>query len=522
MGLLSLLGPLLSYYIDADEVQRQLRSRGAHEARLYADALALEILTMESELRRIARRPEVSQAVQSFQPEKILFQHSHSESPLFSGGVALLDLSGRVVTAAPEERFRRPGGYSALRWFQRALACGRPVADSFGDGLDGWVILVPVQDKSSSVVGYVVGVARAADQPLALSLEPAQHVALADGSDLVFALPSSRGVPSAVFARSAEARAPDGLDFSENGIRYRAFAARVRGSLDLWLLSRFDEVNAPIRKRLATQLVFLVAVQLTTWMAFALFVRRTYMGFREMETRVTEEEKMAKLGVAASLIAHEVKNTLNGITAATSYDLHNGEGHELSARIVRSQLARLSHLAKSLLSLGRPVRAQWAPIQLERAVREAIDALRILPESANVELSVQLDPCITVDADPVLLVTAVDNVVRNAIEAAVAAKDVGKIVESQVRVSSVRQTGMAVVIVEDNGGGPPPGFEEHAFEPFVTSKPKGVGLGLTTTRQSMEAMGGAITFERTDSGTRFVLSFRLHQETRREPEHLAG
>src|SRR5438105_12776516 len=59
MALLSLVAPLLSYYIDSSEVQRQLRSRGAHEARLYADSLALRILTMEAELQRIARRPDV-------------------------------------------------------------------------------------------------------------------------------------------------------------------------------------------------------------------------------------------------------------------------------------------------------------------------------------------------------------------------------------------------------------------------------------------------------------------------------
>src|SRR5256885_16618939 len=107
MALLSLLGPLLSYYIDSDEVQRQLRSRGAHEARLYADSLALRILTMESELRRIARRPEVNLADESFEPEKILLQYTHHESALFSGGVELLDLSCRGLSAVPQDRFLR-------------------------------------------------------------------------------------------------------------------------------------------------------------------------------------------------------------------------------------------------------------------------------------------------------------------------------------------------------------------------------------------------------------------------------
>jgi len=520
MALLSLVAPLLSYYIDSSEVRRQLRSRGAHEARLYADSLALRILTMESELQRIARRPEVNLGDESFGPEKVLLQHAHQESALFRGGVALLDLSGRVLSSVPQYRFGRTN-YASRRWFQKALSSGRTVADRFGDELDGWAILVPIRAKSS-VVGFVIGVARAADQPLAFSLDEAQQVALVDGADALFELPDSRNVPQTVFGRASEARTAEGLDVTENGVRYLAFAARVRGTLDLWLLNRFDQVNTPIRRRLIDQLVFLSALQFLTWMAFSLFVRRTYLSFREMEARVAEEEKMAKLGMAASLIAHEVKNTLNGIAAATSYPLPSAGGQELSGRIVRSQLMRLGNLAKSLLSLGRPVRPQLASVDLRQVATETIEALRVLPEAASVELSFEMPESITVEADRALAVTAIDNVIRNAVEAAVAAKDMGKISMAAVRVTSQCADGMAAFIVEDNGGGPPLDFEEHAFEPFVTSKSKGVGLGLTTTRQSMEAMGGAISFQRTNTGSRFVLRFRLHPnvEPRREPEHV--
>ena len=520
MALLSLVGPILSYYIDSSEVQRQLRSRGAHEARLYADSLALRILTMESELQRIARRPEVNLTDESFGPEKVLLQHAHHESALFRGGVALLDLSGRVLSSVPQDRFGRTN-YASRRWFQKALSTGRTVADRFGDELDGWVILVPVRAKNS-VVGFVIGVARAADQPLAFSLEDAQQVALVDGAEALFQLPESRSIPRTVFEGASEARGAEGLDITENGVRYLAFAARVRGTLDLWLLNHFDAVNAPIRRRLISQLLFLSALQFLTWMAFSLFVRRTYLSFREMEARVAEEEKMAKLGMAASLIAHEVKNTLNGIAAATSHALPGTGGQELSGRVVRSQLMRLGNLAKSLLSLGRPVRPQVASVDLRQVATETIEALRVLPETASVDLKFDMPESITIEADRALAVTAMDNVIRNAVEAAVAAKDMGKISMASVRVTSECADGMAALVVEDNGGGPPLDFEEHAFEPFVTSKSKGIGLGLTTTRQSMEAMGGAISFQRTSTGSRFVLRFRLHPnvEPRREPEHV--
>jgi signal transduction histidine kinase len=195
-----------------------------------------------------------------------------------------------------------------------------------------------------------------------------------------------------------------------------------------------------------------------------------------------------------------VKNSLNSLTAAASFE----ESGTLSSKVAKGQLARLSHLARSLLSLGRPLKPQLASIQLEDVVKETVEGLKLMPESADVQTSLKLEQPAAIEADPALAATAVDNIVRNAIEAAVAAKDTGKTSEPRVQVTV---TG-ATLTVEDNGGGPPPGFEAHAFEPFVTSKPKGVGLGLTTARQAIEASGGTIRFERIPGGTRFVLTFK--------------
>jgi signal transduction histidine kinase len=122
-----------------------------------------------------------------------------------------------------------------------------------------------------------------------------------------------------------------------------------------------------------------------------------------------------------------------------------------------------------------------------------------------VHLTVHAPGELVLPGDPLLLATALDNLVRNAMEATVAAKDLGQISEPQVRVH-VRQDGAhAVVDVEDNAGGPPAGFEARLFEPFVTSKPTGVGLGLSMTRRAVEQQGGQLAFERIPGGSRFTL-----------------
>src|SRR5256885_4309144 len=103
-------------------------------------------MTMESELQRNPRRPEVNLGDESFGPERVRLQHAHQESALFRGGVALLDLSGRMLSSVPQDRFGRTN-YASRRWFQKALSSGRTVADRFGDELDGWAILVPIRAK---------------------------------------------------------------------------------------------------------------------------------------------------------------------------------------------------------------------------------------------------------------------------------------------------------------------------------------------------------------------------------------
>ena len=82
---------------------------------------------------------------------------------------------------------------------------------------------------------------------------------------------------------------------------------------------------------------------------------------------------------------------------------------------------RLGNLAKSLLSLGRPVRPQLASVDLRQVATETIEALRVLPEAASVDLNFDMPESITIEADRALAVTAMDNVIRNAVEAAVAA-----------------------------------------------------------------------------------------------------
>jgi signal transduction histidine kinase len=245
-----------------------------------------------------------------------------------------------------------------------------------------------------------------------------------------------------------------------------------------------------------------------TILLFSWFLRRTYLRYREMDEVLAQQEKLAALGQAASLIAHEVKNSLNGMKVAASMLSADGD-RTLPVRTMRGQIDRLSHLATSLLNFGKPANAQLSLTPVGQLVSEAVESLRVLPEAEEVEVTSELDTSLHVRCDPLLLVTALDNLLRNAMEAAVAAKDLGRQAHPRVRITTRRVDGAVRVEVEDNAGGPPPGFEAGLFQPFVTTKPRGIGLGLSMARQAVERQGGSLAFERTATGSRFTVQLGL-------------
>jgi signal transduction histidine kinase len=108
-----------------------------------------------------------------------------------------------------------------------------------------------------------------------------------------------------------------------------------------------------------------------------------------------------------------------------------------------------------------------------------------IPER-NISLSVHAEPSLEIEADEKVLVSAVNNLVQNAIKFT---HDAGAI---EVRAS---QQGNDVSIeVEDECGGLPPGDPQRLFELFVRgSDPRSTGLGLTIARQAAQAHGGEIT-----------------------------
>jgi signal transduction histidine kinase len=501
--------PIFSYRSDVAAIREQLQLHVSREANVYAQALRLHLELLQSDLQRLAARPEINLFDGTTAPEEVLLDATHHGSALFGIGVAVLDRGGRPVWSEPPGVVERGASVLDTRWFQTLLERGAPVVDGTGAPSRTFVIAVPIV-HAGDVSGALAGFLNASSETL-----PGWRQLVLNGDLLVTDAAGDLFLPERppAWTRAVELprfvdrllAAPDGEALTLGG-RHRLAAATMIGStgLRLTLVADEDRVIAPARARLLWELAVIGLLQIATIVFFSFFFRRIYRAFMRVEARAAEQERMAALGGAASLIAHEVKNSLNSLRAAVAFD-ERGDGGAMARHVIRGQIDRLAHLASSLLQFGKPSEARTVPARLDELARDAVDALRVLPEAAEVDVAIDLDAPVPVRCDPLLVTTALDNLIRNAIEAAADAKDLGRAEQPVVRVSAGHSDHQGWVVVEDNAGGPAPAIEARLFEPFATGKPKGIGLGLAMARRAVEQQGGSLSFEHGATGSRFTI-----------------
>ncbi|MBL8919398.1 MAG: GHKL domain-containing protein [Myxococcaceae bacterium] len=495
-----LVGALVSYRADVAEARHQVRKRVSRQARASADSLAARFALLSNELQRFAHR----RLDQLTSPDAELLAVIRDDRSLFEGGVIVVGLDGKPRWSDPPDAL---GGLDVAPepWFQHVLATEQTSVDELAPfGSSRIAIAVPFrQDGRLSAV--LVGIVTPANS-LLTGIEGEVLLALSGTGHVLLPTPRPSWAEGDLSGLVAQVRASPGeasWRIGDDDLIAELFQVKGTALEVLALESEAVSVES-VRRRLTLQLAFLSVLQLVTLAAFFWFLRATWRTFAEVEAAVAEQEKMVALGTAASLIAHEVKNSLNGLKAATSL-LEAGGDASLASKTMKGQVERLGHLATSLLSFSRPTQPRRARLDTSAVVREAVQGLRTLPEYDEAEVELALPTELPLETDPLLLTTAVDNLVRNAIEAAVTAKDTGRVAKPRVRVSARQHARRVVIEVEDNAGGPPEGFEARLGEPFFTTKSRGIGLGLAMTRRAAEQLGGALRFERVAEGSRFSL-----------------
>ncbi len=224
---------------------------------------------------------------------------------------------------------------------------------------------------------------------------------------------------------------------------------------------------------------------------------------RDYEQKLVESEKLATAGQMAAGLAHEIRNPLTSIKMlgqVLSNRLNDRrEDQKMLDSMVR-EIDRLDRIIQQMINRTRPGelerKLQDLNPHLEEVIRLARESLSENKIVIEQHLTGQL-PKVHLDAEKFKQV--IWNLILNAKEAM--PKGGTLLVSSEPAAdNSIR------VSVEDTGYGIPSGNEEQLFQPFFTTKPEGVGLGLTMSRKIVERHGGRLFLEnRSDNGTRAVI-----------------
>ena len=219
---------------------------------------------------------------------------------------------------------------------------------------------------------------------------------------------------------------------------------------------------------------------------------------RKMEERIVKSERLAAIGETAAMVAHDLRNPLQGIASATyvlkDESLTRDERNEM-LQLIENSVEYSDAIVKDLLDYSGAFELVLAETTPREITRRALQAIRVPTEIRLQDLSEDI-PAIRVDADRMRRVFV--NLVENAVDA---------MPQGGSLTIASKQSGDSVDITfSDTGSGMPQEIMENLWAPLVTTKAKGMGLGLAICKRLIDAHGGSNSVEsRAGEGPTFVI-----------------
>jgi len=407
-----------------------------------------------------------------------------------------------LATKQPQDidgRIRRADG--EYRWFTLRQ---NPLLDAYGNVVKWYGIIIDIEDRKRAEDALRASEARLQDSERELQQIVSSIPGLAWSSD-------SRGATtfwSQQYLDYAGLRSEEVLGW---GFLDHIHPDDSEHMLEVWSATLQSgapgEAEARLRRADGQFRWFLIraspfydtAGNLTQWFGVNIDIenrKRAEEQLRQSQTELAHVTRMMTMDELAVSIAHEVNQPLMAIVtnAGTCLrwlddgQLNVAMAREAAVRIVRDG-HRAGEIVTSIRALARKAAPRMEKLDLETVIQEVLDLLRGELQRRGVASKTEFwGEVPSIYGDPTQLQQVVLNLVMNGIEA-MAQVDEG---DRRLTVRTDVAAGHAQVSVQDTGTGLDPDSGERMFEAFFSTKPEGIGMGLSICRSIVEAHGGRI------------------------------
>ncbi|WP_250475518.1 HAMP domain-containing sensor histidine kinase [Caballeronia sp. GAFFF1] len=222
-----------------------------------------------------------------------------------------------------------------------------------------------------------------------------------------------------------------------------------------------------------------------------------------LNRKLAQAERFSMLGKMAAQIAHEIRNPAGAMRLKAENALAgDGARREAALRTIIQQVGRIESQVTSLLALTQSVTVHAREVDLRAWLDDIVHTHESRAESRMVALSVEVAASKTQPVfDPAQLARALDNLLVNALRHAPSG---GSVTVRAYGVEAEAGERLRLEVI-DNGAGVALAERERIFEPFVTGRPEGSGLGLAVVREIASAHGGRAYLADDSNVTRFVI-----------------
>ncbi len=217
-------------------------------------------------------------------------------------------------------------------------------------------------------------------------------------------------------------------------------------------------------------------------------VRKANAVIEEQEKKLVETESMAAIGEMASAVAHGIRNPLASIRSSAELAMiQDADGARRAAKDIIRSVDRLSDWIRSFLYQAHSGGSTSATSDLNAVARSSLAGFAAPMQHQGVDLTLNMqEPLPLVHGDPVVLGHALNSLFANALEAMPhgGKLDVATCISTSGQEVEIRIVDSGHGIIGDRSG--------HGFQPFVTNKHGGLGLGLALSRRIIERQGGTL------------------------------